>query len=463
MVFRRNWILGSAGCAVFLLASCGGTPVAGVTVERHSLTLNLLVDGSVEVRETLVARFGGEPVSSFERHVARERADAFFDAHAAVDGRPVDGSGDPVKAVVDGGDALSVRWEFPPLSDGTREFTLEYRASNAVSVHGANGVLHWPLVPLEPGYAVESSEVNLTVPSGTVFMEPPGIQTTAEWTGTPGPQGLVASRTGPGGDVPAMLVVRLAADTLSLAEPLWQYEAARNEQLMPAWSSGGLFMVVIGLGAIWMLRVQFPNHRPSARAAQPAPDEVLPVPAIAQALRRRRRGRAGAEIPAAIRGLLDRGLVAVERPARAGADLADADPLVLSEVPEGLLEHERALVDELWLRKGQGTSIRDLRGSRQVRRTFASALTRDLAAAGYATPDRVTAADGLWIGGITIMMLGLGCAAAVPVVLDGYGTWPYAVPAGIFVMGLMLLPFGAMFSILTEAGERASLALGRRP
>jgi hypothetical protein len=52
--------------------------------------------------------------------------------------------------------------------------------------------------------------------------------------------------------------------------------------------------------------------------------------------------------------------------------------------------------------------------------------------------------------------MALACAAAVPIWLARYGPWAYAVPAGVAILGLMLLVAGARFVILTPAGERAA-------
>jgi len=473
----RTRRLGLATGLFCWLAACGPSAPAGAVVLQQTVSVTLLVDGSVEVREALTVSFP-EPATRFERYVPLERADAYFDARASLDGRPVDAATRPASAEIETADGLRVRWAFPEAAT-THEFVLEYRASNAVSVHGANGLLYWRILPLRPALPIVSSNVAFTVANGIAFMVPPTIDAAglvrvdaerqearlrlSAWLTEPGPSGLTASRGGIGSGDEAFLWARLVADTMALAEPAWQYDAARAEELKLAWLAGGAFMVVVGAGALVMIAVLYPGHRRRARRAGPATDVETLAPALAQRLRRRR-GRAGSEIGAALRGLEARGAIRFERPADSPGSGADRARVVLVDPPAEMFRHERVLLDELWLGRAQGGSDASdlLQAPRRLRRKFAAALTRDLVATGYVTADRLAVADGLRLAIPAIVVLALLCGAAVRLWLHHFGVWPYAVPVGIGILGLMLLPYAATFSTLTEAGERAALALGRR-
>jgi hypothetical protein len=54
------------------------------------------------------------------------------------------------------------------------------------------------------------------------------------------------------------------------------------------------------------------------------------------------------------------------------------------------------------------------------------------------------------------MVLGAVGAAVVGIFIDQFGAWPIAIPASIFVVGLVLIVTGERFSVLTEAGEQVS-------
>jgi len=250
------------------------------------------------------------------------------------------------------------------------------------------------------------------------------------------PAGLTARRDGNAPGETAALQARLATDTLALARPDWQFDAALAAELVPAFISGGLFMVVVGIGILWMLRVRYPDPR---RVPEEGPSG-LPSPRLAPAyrpvLRNRRRIRGRPELAAALADLRQRG----------------------EDETSGLQAHEQLLRDELWLRKDSASppSGDGMAEAGPTRRAFVRALRADLAAAGLVDPERVSVASGLKVSGVATLLMALVCAAAVPIWLARYGPWAYAVPAGVAVLAVMLFVAGTRFVILTPAGERAA-------
>jgi hypothetical protein len=308
----------AAGLIVVL--ACGAGCVASpdpsdVLVESHAVALNVLRDGSVEVREVFAVRFVGAPADRFRRHVPGDRVDAFIDVRAAVDGQPVTTDPDASSRVtIDRDGVLDVEWRFPPTRDETREFVVEYRAAGALAVHGASAELYWPVAPLEPAYPVAGTEVVLTVPPTAAFMTLPLVGASEPWTTVAGPRGLEASRAGAPPGEPAAVSARLATDTLALGQPNWQFDAALAAELMPAFVSAGLFMVVVGVGILWMLRVRYPD--PRVEAATAGPDAATAgrlAPALRGVLRRRPGIRRAAAIEALREDLVAAGLVDPER------------------------------------------------------------------------------------------------------------------------------------------------------
>ena len=428
---------GLAACvlAAPLAAACGGMDTSAAMVEHQAVSIDLLADGSIQVREALRLRVFAGPVGEFRRVVPGDRVDAFFDVVAWLDGRPLEADeNDNERVTVFRGDALDVRWHFAPVTDTTRELVLEYRASGAMSVHGANGLVYWPVLPLDPAYPVVSSELGLTIPPRAVFMTPPAIEASGAWTTTVSERGLTATRSGIAPGESAVVVVRAATATMAAAQPAWQFDAALAAELVPAFLSGGLFMVVVGVGVVWMLRARYPDPRrvgDTLDAPSPVSLTALP-PAFETALRHRRSLRGGPELRAALERLARRG---------AAADV---------------LPHERVIADELWLQRQGEAGAGDPRASalRGIRRRFRKALLDDLVAAGLVDEERAAVATGLKAAGIAVIAMGLACAGAVPLLLSRYGDWAQAVPAGIVVLGLMLLAEGWRFVIVTPAGAR---------
>lgn len=415
--------------------ACGRAEVGSAIVERQSVSLNLLMDGSVEVRESLRVRFLAEPVSSFRRHLDGEWTDGYIDVRASFDGQPVDTGTSPARVEIDREGSLDVRWTFPATSDATREFVVEYRVAGAMAVYGANGVLHWQALPLTPAYPVVESEISLSVPPGAVHMTPPELEAATPWEVTRDGTRLIATRSGLAPGESAAVSARLASDTLALARPAWQFSAERAAELMPAFASGGIFMVVVGVGVLWMVAVMLPRPKPADGPPAAVPGGFVPT------LRSRRGIPVMASMAATLEVLAARG--ALDGPDSAGA---------------AGLEHERILVDELWLRQGDQGQPMPTRaaGLVGVRRPFRAALSRELIENGLVDPDRLSAAAGLKLSGLVVIGLGVACAAVVPWLLPRFGWWPEAVPAGMVVLGVMLGLAGARFTILSAAGERAA-------
>jgi hypothetical protein len=437
-------------------------------VERRAVSLNLLPDGSVEVRERFIVRFLAEPVSRFRRTVPADRVDAFIDVRAGMDGEALttDAGGVPHVSIAREPE-LDVEWTFPATEDASREFVLEYRAVGVVAVHGANALLYWPLLPIAPAFPVAALDVTLAVPGNAVFMAAPTVDASAPWTVTPRADGLSASRQGIGPGEHAAVLAQLATDTLSLGQPTWQFDAALAAELVPAFISGGLFMLVIAAGIVWMVHARYPapGNGPAGApapgaAGRPTPQRapVLP-PAFLVALRRRRRLRGLPEMRAALSGLREKGVIALDGQARIEpAERMPDVPVRLGAIPDTLRPHEQVIADELWLHKDeQGwTPTGALRLARGVRDRFRTALLKDLVHAGLVDEERISVARGLVSAGFVVIAMGLACSAVVVLALGRYGPWAHAVPAGIVGLGAILAVAGRRFGVLTESGERAA-------
>ena len=165
------------------------------TVERMDVALTVLTDGSIEVEERLVVRFGATPSSEFHRYTPVWRHDGVFGIDAQMDGAtfaPGDGAG---RLQVRPGGALDVRWSFAPVSSATHLFLLRYRAANAVEISGIRGTVSWRVLPAGRGFDAQSVRVSLSLPPGAVLLQDPWVEE-AGWTVQREPAGLTAARTG---------------------------------------------------------------------------------------------------------------------------------------------------------------------------------------------------------------------------------------------------------------------------
>jgi hypothetical protein len=258
-----------SGCLVVagILAGCGEAPWPDLEVRQYRQTLRLAGDGSVAVEETLV--FPDRPTQVVEYPLPSTWLDGVADVAVFVDGGAlVEGQG-PGSFEVEPEPGGRVNWR--PSSDAFsgREVTLTYRAIGVMAVSGARGQFRWRVVPRVSG-PVGSAEVLLVLPDDAIPVEGPVVDVVG-WDVTRGPGGFALSKTTVAATEGGVVWVDLVLGDLSTPEPRWQYNAARGRELMPAFVAAGLFLVVIGLGSLWMIRFQYPPVRVTSELSDGAP------------------------------------------------------------------------------------------------------------------------------------------------------------------------------------------------
>jgi hypothetical protein len=245
-------------CALVLAlpaVSCGRQDGVG-TVQQFESRLALRPGGVLDVEETLTIPAGAGRGRLIHRGVA-DRHDGVSSVSAMVDGRaPVAGDG-PGQVAINAGRALDVTW-VPPGSSAPAVLSLGYQASGTVHVAGLRGTFAWRA--LSPGrtFSIQSARVTLILPAGTttvsdIRMEEPG------WALTRTDDRAVAEKANVGAEEPATVVVQFVVEAGSIARPVWQENMERGQLLVPAFISAGLFILVVGLGALVMVRLQSPG------------------------------------------------------------------------------------------------------------------------------------------------------------------------------------------------------------
>lgn len=252
------------------LASCTPPAPADVSIERRELAIELLADGSARVRDALTVGVNDAPVDTFRRIIPAIRTDGFSDVAVLHNGVGVTGSGSD-SATIDQDNGLDVRWRFPG-SGGRHEFVATYRAAAVLFRSGHRGRLAWPIAPLTPAMNVPATTVTLTLPPGVSIYDGPRIVGEGWQSSPPGAVTTFQKQSSPAHES-ATLVAEFSVDTFSIPEPQWQRHADRSSELMPAWVSSGIFILVSAWGALFMLRLHYrstPIDDAQARAAEQA-------------------------------------------------------------------------------------------------------------------------------------------------------------------------------------------------
>jgi hypothetical protein len=258
----------SIAAAIALLAAassaCASRGLADGELVDYDVTLDLRADGSTHVEERAHVRFDTDGLSAFALSIPRERVDAIEGLVATVDGAPAGDSGGELRGAPGGG----LRWTGASRAAEVRVFTMAYDARGALAVRGARGVFIWPAVPGGSG-SIARARVRLSWPQGSVPMQGPAVAAPG-WDVVVRDGAAVMTARNVARAEPPAAYVDLVLDDLSVAEPIWQVNDLRARQLMPAFVSAGLFMVVVGAGVLVMVGIQYPVPR-TARSGEVAP------------------------------------------------------------------------------------------------------------------------------------------------------------------------------------------------
>lgn len=257
MTARR---LGTTLVLLGCLAACrSGAPAV---VDRVAVDVRVLPGGTAEVHEVLTARLA-DGQRRFERRVSLDQADAVMFQSATFDGQSVvpNASG-PIALTVGDGRRLDVRWTLPAGSSESHVFGLTYRAAGVVAVLGQRGRLRLGVIPGARPYAIGSARLSFEVPESTYVFDGTGVAE-AGWQVERLPHGIAATRDGIGPAEGATIIAEISADASGVIEPAWQINEERTVDLIPAFVSGGLFVLVIGAGILWIVRLQYPRRHPA--------------------------------------------------------------------------------------------------------------------------------------------------------------------------------------------------------
>jgi hypothetical protein len=251
---------------LLLAAGCTG-PDRGVRVNRLNAVLTVLAEGSLGVEETFDVEFLTDGISRFHRRELAWRHDGVSAVSGTMDGREFPAGTGTGQLTIGPGPDLDATWNFDAGATRKRTFTLKYRAAGAVEVSGIRGLVSWRV---RNDYAdIPDATFTMTIPPGAILLEDPWVDE-ADWQVKRLPNGLEAHGALRGGET-ATPGATFTIDTMTAGEPSWQYYQRRSRDLIPAFISGGLFLLVIGAGVVGMVRMKY-SQSPVRPTGGEAPD-----------------------------------------------------------------------------------------------------------------------------------------------------------------------------------------------
>jgi len=300
----RCWHVLAVGFAMAVGGAACSTGTADGRITEYELRLDVRADGSTAVEERVQVELGQDTAGRIVLTVPAERVDAVEAMSVEVDGAPVNAPDVELRPEPGGG----LAW-LGGAAAGTHEVRLRYEARGTLEVRGARGVLFWPVVPPGSG-TVEVARITITWPEGAVPMEGPGVG--QGWEVAVKERTAVLSARDVDRSARSRIYLDLVLADTSFPEPDWQLAGQRARQLAPAFISAGLFFIVVALGVLLMIRIQYPP----AAAVVTAPPAGPPVETeLADELVRLPRWRSGGETVDRLvgAGLIDRERLVVGR------------------------------------------------------------------------------------------------------------------------------------------------------
>jgi len=439
-------------CAMWPAAPAAQSPMRGLKADRFDVSLTLLADGSVDVKETMVFRFSERTLSRIDREVPISRFDGVIDVRASLDGRLLaeDDSSERVR-IRRGRDSLRVTWTFPDTRDQARTFTLEYRAMGALSIANGRAMLDWIVLPPRHRYAIDEARVEWRVPSTVVRVEPTAVSD-PRWISSAMTDGWAATRQGVGVDETANLTDAFDLTTMALTMPVWQTNAFRGRQMAPAFVITAMTLLAVGAGIVGMTWFRYHLPAQEMRTVEPAPADAWP-PAIGTGLVKGATAVGLPQMQATLLDLVRRGVLQVSE----SIDNPKHFDVVMQKSPP-TKPHEEILTNVLWLQMKDGRV--DLRSAwRHLRRAlpaFRNSVLEEMQQAGLIDGERRWAARGMRIAGIVVTLLGMAGFFLFRIVFGHLGDIPLLVPGAVVISGLAFVIAGQVMSLLSASGSVAA-------
>lgn len=410
-----------------------------------------VVEGSLDVAETIVFEFRTGVFQKVWRDIPTSRTDGIEVLEARMDGVALPRGNGPGHVTVSGGSRVRVQWDFAEVGPSVHSFELHYVARGVAYTDGDRDVVRWRVLPSEHRYRIDAMRATIGGPAR--LLGPPSIESrktsesNAVWadriatvtTGAVGENGwVIAELSYPRG-------------SLVSSPPAWQARHAVADALAPRWAMAAAALFIGGVLLVLLIRQGYesPGFDTGGQPTATEPPEALPV-AMAAALAVKGRG-IGYQSVATLLDLADRGVLSVrELPRRFGARQYE-----LAQVPgkHELADHEIEALTLAFAGSGDDVAMSRAR-ARLARggRRFSKALNGDLEARGLLDPSRQAVRSRLTVVSIGMLFAaGVACIGVAPLI-PRYDGWPFLLPLALAVSGLVGVVIAAATTPLSDAG-----------
>jgi Predicted membrane protein (DUF2207) len=256
--------------ALMLAAAVIPAPAKDYRAERYDVALNLDRKGRLTVTETVEFRFLGSPFHFVFRDLDTLYTDGISDVRASG----------PGEVEISNDSPIHVRWNFEPVSDVTRTFTLSYTVAGAIQKRADGDLFVWHPLPRQKKYPIGLSRIRVTYPRDLTPALASVSHLDARWETSPGTATMELTDLSP--DRYPELALRFAAGAFLGTLPRWQSEITRNHAdfqtaLFTGLAAGLLISALVALLSFRATAGRLPDDR-SLRLPE-APDSLTPAAA----------------------------------------------------------------------------------------------------------------------------------------------------------------------------------------
>src|SRR4051812_33301685 len=430
-----------------------GTGVAGAAPgdykARRFDVVAAVVNGNLEVRETVTFEFQSGTFKTAWRDVPASRTDGITVLDAAMDGVPVtagDGPGHYALSRQDG--AVRVEWRFAEVGPSSHRFDLHYVARGVVYRDGGSDVVRWRALPSEHKYAIDESRI-LIEPAGADLTRPE-THRIASISAKVTSEGTILDVSGIRSNGWVIAELRYGAGVLIAQDPEWRQRDVRARAAAPTGAMGAAALFVAGVCLIAFMRQGYPapDEMP-AEATTTAPPQ--PLPAVLASVLTAKGALAGYQSMATILDLADRGVLRVTETRRT----LGVRTYELSQIPgrHDLDTHETEALSLAFADEGEDVVLSKARG-RLARRSarFNAAVNADLVARGLIDPERKAIRDRVMRVSLLMLPAALIGSAALAPLVSSYEGWPFLLTLGLFLASMAGFVMGAQLTPLSDQG-----------
>lgn len=153
-------------CLILLLfASLGILSGKSYYVKDFVSTIDVNLDGSLNIEESMSYNFEGGPFRWVNRDVKAPRNGFITLETAYVDGKEISLGDEAGEITVKRSDHLKTKFNLANISDQVMRFTLKYKVFNALEQKGKKAVLNWLPLPDRYNFLIKKGKVTLNFPA----------------------------------------------------------------------------------------------------------------------------------------------------------------------------------------------------------------------------------------------------------------------------------------------------------